>query len=213
MKNKALVRLICAILVMGMVFMTSCNSETKKAIKNDLSAQLDSFKSSGSEELAGVLQANDASLKAFDINYNEFAQDILNGFTYSIGAIKVKSGAESATAEIKITSKTPLTVLTALVYNLPNAAAGVSEDVLSSEDKLYKFIGEQLVAAVKNAETDKTTLTVTCSKIDNKWSVDDLETQFYKALGLDEINLDGIYSTLGVKDFNELSALVSEYLK
>ncbi len=212
MKRKTLTRLICAMLVVGMLFLTGCNSKEKKAITDSLTAQLDSFKSSGSEELAKVLEANDASLAPLGIDYNEFAQEILEGFTYSIGAITVDSGAKSATAEIKLTSKTPLTMLTALVYNLPNAATSVSEDILSSEDSLNKFIGEQLVEAAKNAETDQTTLTVTCSKTDDTWTLDDFGTQIYKALGLDEINLEGIYSQLGVKDFNELSSLISKYL-
>lgn len=212
MKRKALTRLICAMLVVGMLFLTGCNSKEKKAITDGLTAQLDSFKSSGSEELAKVLEANDASLAPLGIDYNEFAQEILEGFTYSIGAITVDSGAKSATAEIKLTSKTPLTMLTALVYNLPNAATSVSADILSSEDSLNKFIGEQLVEAAKNAETDQTTLTVTCSKTDDTWTLDDFGTQIYKALGLDEINLEGIYSQLGVKDFDELSSLVSKYL-
>ena len=199
-------------LVVGMLFLTGCNSKEKKAITDSLTAQLDSFKSSGSEELAKVLEANDASLAPLGIDYNEFAQEILEGFTYSIGAITVDSGAKSATAEIKLTSKTPLTMLTALVYNLPNAATSVSADILSSEDSLNKFIGEQLVEAAKNAETDQTTLTVTCSKTDDTWTLDDFGTQIYKALGLDEINLEGIYSQLGVKDFDELSSLVSKYL-
>lgn len=212
MKRKTLTRLICAMLVVGMLFLTGCNSKEKKAITDSLTAQLDSFKSSGSEELAKVLEANDASLAPLGIDYNEFAQEILEGFTYSIGAITVDSGAKSATAEIKLTSKTPLTMLTALVYNLPNAATSVSADILSSEDSLNKFIGEQLVEAAKNAETDQTTLTVTCSKTDDTWTLDDFGTQIYKALGLDEINLEGIYSQLGVKDFDELSSLVSKYL-
>lgn len=212
MKRKALTRLICAMLVVGMLFLTGCNSKEKKAITDDLSAQLDSFKSTGSEELAKVLEANDASLASLGINYDEFAQEILEGFTYSIGAITVDSEAKSATAEIKLTSKTPLTMLTALVYNLPNAATSVSADVLSSEDSLKKFIGEQLIAAAENAETDQTTLTLTCSKTDDTWVLDDVETQLYKALGLDKINLEGIYSQLGVKDFNELSSLVKGYL-
>ena len=212
MKRKTLTRLICAMLVVGMLFLTGCNSKEKKAITDGLTAQLDSFKSSGSEELAKVLEANDASLAPLGIDYNEFAQEILEGFTYSIGAITVDSGAKSATAEIKLTSKTPLTMLTALVYNLPNAATSVSADILSSEDSLNKFIGEQLVEAAKNAETDQTTLTVTCSKTDDTWTLDDFGTQIYKALGLDEINLEGIYSQLGVKDFDELSSLVSKYL-
>ena len=212
MKRKTLTRLICAMLVVGMLFLTGCNSKEKKAITDSLTAQLDSFKSSGSEELAKVLEANDASLAPLGIDYNEFAQEILEGFTYSIGAITVDSGAKSATVEIKLTSKTPLTMLTALVYNLPNAATSVSADILSSEDSLNKFIGEQLVEAAKNAETDQTTLTVTCSKTDDTWTLDDFGTQIYKALGLDEINLEGIYSQLGVKDFDELSSLVSKYL-
>lgn len=212
MKRKTLTRLICAMLVVGMLFLTGCNSKEKKAITDDLSTQLDSFKSSGSEGLTKVLEANDASLASLGIDYNRFAQKILEGFMYSIGAITVDSGAKSATVEIKLTSKTPLTMLTALVNNLPNAAASVSADVLSSEDSLNKFIGEQLVEAAKNAETDQTTLTVTCSKTDDTWALDDFETQFYKALGLDKINLEGIYSQLGVKDFNELSSLVSGYL-
>ena len=212
MKRKALTRLICAILVVGMLFLTGCNSKEKKAITDGLTAQLDSFKSSGSEELAKVLEANDASLAPLGIDYNEFAQEILEGFTYSIGAITVDSGAKSATVEIKLTSKTPLTMLTALVYNLPSAATSVSADVLSSEDSLKKFIGEQLFEAAKNAETDQTTLTVTCSKTDDTWVLDDVGTQLYKALGLDKVNLEGIYSQLGVKDFNELSSLVKGYL-
>ncbi len=213
MKRKTLACLMCAILVLGMLFMTGCNSKEKEAITSDLSSQLDSFKTSGSEQLAGVLEENDASLQALGIDYDEFAQQILDGFSYSIGAITVDGGAESATVDITFTTKTPLTMLTALVYNIPSAATSLTEDVISSEEKLNAFIGEQLVAAVKNAETDETTVTVTCSKTDDKWALDDIETQLYKALGLDAINLDGIYEFLGVKDFNELSSLINGYLK
>jgi len=194
--------------------MTACTSkEDKNEITTDLTAQMDSLKASGSEQLADVLKENDSSLKALGIDYNELAKEILDGFTYSIGAISVGSGGETATADVEITSKTPVTMLTALVYNIPSAAASLSEDVISSEEKLNAFIGTQLMEAVKNAETDVTTLTVTYSKEDNKWTLDDLGTQIYKALGLDAINLDGIYAQLGVKDFNELSSLISEYLK
>ena len=214
MKRKTLACLLCSILVLGMLFMTACTSkEDKNEITTDLTAQMDSLKASGSEQLADVLKENDSSLKALGIDYNELAKEILDGFTYSIGAISVGSGGETATADVEITSKTPVTMLTALVYNIPSAAASLSEDVISSEEKLNAFIGTQLMEAVKNAETDVTTLTVTYSKEDNKWTLDDLGTQIYKALGLDAINLDGIYAQLGVKDFNELSSLISEYLK
>ena len=218
MKRKTLACLICSVLVVGMLSLTGCGSSNgsgnsdQDAIYKDLTSQLDSFKDSGPQALAEELKANDSTLKPLGIDYDEFANAILDGFTYNIGTITVKDGAKSATAEVELTSKTANTALTALINNLPSTATSLSVDDLSSEDNLNKFIGKQLVEAVKKADTEKTTLTLTYSKTNDKWSLDDLETQFYKALGLDTINLDSVYSYLGVSNYSELESYINQYL-
>ncbi len=219
MKRKTLACLLCSVLAFGMLSLAGCGSNSgsgnsdQDAISKDLTTQLDSFKSSGSQMIAEQLKANDSALSTIGINSDDFAKEMLDGFSYSIGTIKVDSKANSATAEVTITSKTVYSALTALVTNLPTAVTNMSADDLSTDENINKFIGKQLTEAVKSAGTEETTITLTYSKSGDTWKMDDLETQVYKALGLDTITLDSIYSMLGVSNASELESLVSQYLK
>ena len=218
MKRKTLACLVCSVLVVGVFALAGCASNNgsgnadQDAISKDLTSQLDSFKSSGSKALADELKANESSFTTLGIESSEFANELLDGFTYSIGTITVNDGGKSATAEVSLTSKSVGTVLTALVNNLPSSAASITADDISSEDKINKFIGKQLMAAAKSAGTETSKLTLTYSKSGDSWKMDDLETQVYKALGLDTINLDSIYSQLGVKNYSELESYINQYL-
>ena len=217
MKRKILACFVCSVLVVGVLTLTGCGSNggsgnaDQDAISKDLTSQLDSLKSSGSKALADELRANESSFKTLGIDSDEFANELLDGFTYNIGTITVKDGAKSATAEVSLTSKSVSSVLTALVNNLPSSAASITADDISSEDKINKFIGKQLMAAAKSAGTETSNLTLTYSKSGDTWKMDDLETQVYKALGLDAINLNSIYSYFGVSNANELESYINQY--
>ncbi len=219
MKRKTLACLLCSVLAIGMLSLAGCGSNSgsgnsdQDAISKDLTTQLDSFKSSGSQMIGEQLKANESALSTLGINSDDFAKEMLDGFSYSIGTIKVDSKANSATAEVTITSKTIYSALTALVTNLPTAATNMSADDLSTDENINKFVGKQLTEAVKSAGTEETTITLTYSKSGDTWKMDDLETQVYKALGLDTISLDSIYSMLGVSNASELESLVNQYLK
>lgn len=218
MKRKTLACLLCSVLAIGMLSLAGCGSSgsgssDQDAISKDLTTQLDSFKSSGSQMIGEQLKANDSALSTLGINSDDFAKEMLDGFSYSIGTIKVDSKANSATAEVTITSKTIYSALTALVTNLPTAVTNMSADDLSTDENINKFVGKQLTEAVKSAGTEETTITLTYSKSGDTWKMDDLETQVYKALGLDTISLDSIYSMLGVNNASELESLVNQYLK
>ena len=225
MKRKTLVCAICAVLVVGMLALTGCGSSStsgnsgsssgssdQEAISKDLTAQLDSFKNSGSQAFAEELKAYDSTFKALGIDSGEFVKELLDGFTYSIGTITVDSEKGSATAEVNFTSKTIGSVLVAVVNTIPSAVTSLTADDLASEDAVNQFVGNQLMQAVKSAETGTTALTLTYSKTGDTWKLDDLETQLYKALGLDAIDLDTIYSYLGVSNASELEASISQYL-
>lgn len=217
MKRKTLACLLCSVLAIGMLSLAGCGSSSgssdQDAISKDLTTQLDSFKSSGSQMIGEQLKANDSALSTLGINSDDFAKEMLDGFSYSIGTIKVDSKANSATAEVTITSKTIYSALTALVTNLPTAVTNMSADDLSTDENINKFVGKQLTEAVKSAGTEETTITLTYSKSGDTWKMDDLDTQVYKALGLDTISLDSIYSMLGVSNASELESLVNQYLK
>ena len=218
MKKKTLACLICSILVIGMLVLAGCGSNSgsgnsdQDAISKDLTSQLDSFKSSGSQALSKELKANDSTLQTLGIDSDEFTKELMDGCTYSIGTISVDSKGNTATAEVTLTSKTVSSVLTALVNNIPGAVASLTADDISSEDKVNKFIGKQLMEAAKSAGTENTTLSLTYSKNGDSWTMDDLETQVYKALGLNTINLNDIYSQLGVSNYSELESYISKYL-
>ncbi len=218
MKGKTLKRLLCSVLVAGMLSLAVCglsacsNSADQDAISKDLTSQLDSFKNSASQALAEELKANDSTFKALGISSDEFTKELLDGFDYSIGEITVDSKAGSATANVSLTSKTVESALTAFVNNIPTAVSNLTLSDISSEKKLNEVVGNLLLDAVKSAETGSTDLTLTYSKDGDTWVMDDLETQIYKALGLDTINLESIYSYLGVSDFSELESYISKYL-
>lgn len=219
MKRKTLACLVCSVLVVGALTLTGCGSSNsgsgnadQEAISKDLTTQLESFKSSGSKALADELKANESTFKTLGIDSDEFAKEMMDGFSYSIGTITVKDGAKSATAEVKLTSKTVVSALTALVNNIPSAVTTLSADDISSEDKINKFIGKQLLQAAKSAGTESTTITLTYSKSGDNWKMDDLETQIYKALGLDTIDLNSIYSYLGVSNASELESYINQLL-
>lgn len=219
MKRKTLACLVCSVLVVGALTLTGCGSSNsgsgnadQEAISKDLTTQLESFKSSGSKALADELKANESTFKTLGIDSDEFAKEMMDGFSYSIGTITVKDGAKSATAEVKLTSKTVVSALTALVNNIPSAVTTLSADDISSEDKINKFIGKQLLQAAKSAGTESTTVTLTYSKSGDNWKMDDLETQIYKALGLDTIDLNSIYSYLGVSNASELESYINQLL-
>ena len=219
MKRKTLACLVCSVLVVGALTLTGCGSSNsgsgnadQEAISKDLTTQLESFKSSGSKALADELKANESTFKTLGIDSDEFAKEMMDGFSYSIGTITVKDGAKSATAEVKLTSKTVVSALTALVNNIPSAVTSLSADDISSEDKINKFIGKQLLQAAKSAGTESTTVTLTYSKSGDNWKMDDLETQIYKALGLDTIDLNSIYSYLGVSNASELESYINQLL-
>ena len=219
MKRKTLACLVCSVLVVGALTLTGCGSSNsgsgnadQEAISKDLTTQLESFKSSGSKALADELKANESTFKTLGIDSDEFAKEMMDGFSYSIGTITVKDGAKSATAEVKLTSKTVVSALTALVNNIPSAVTSLSADDISSEDKINKFIGKLLLQAAKSAGTESTTITLTYSKSGDNWKMDDLETQIYKALGLDTIDLNSIYSYLGVSNASELESYINQLL-
>ena len=225
MKRKTLACAICAVLVVGMLALTGCGSSStsgksesssgssdQEAISKDLTAQLDSFKNSGSQAFAEELKAYDSTFKTLGIDSGEFVKELLDGFTYSIGTITVDSEKGSATAEVNFTSKTIGSVLVAVVNTIPSAVTSLTADDLASEDAVNQFVGNQLMQAVKSAETGTTALTLAYSKTGDTWKLDDLETQLYKALGLDTIDLDTIYSYLGVSNASELEASISQYL-
>ena len=218
MKRKTLACLICSVLAVGMLSLTGCGSSSgsgnsdQDAISKDLTSQLASFESSGRQKIAEELKANDSSFKTLGIDSGDFANELLDGFTYGIGAISVNSEAGTATAEVNLTSKTVGSVLTALVNNIPSAVSNLTADDISSEDKINKVIGKQLMEAAKSAEMETTTFSVTYSKTGDSWTMDDLETLIYKALGLDTINLDSIYSQLGVSNSSERESYINQYL-
>ena len=218
MKRKTLVCLICSVLVVGIFALAGCGSSSgsgtsdQDVISNDLTSQLDSFKSNGSQALADELKANDSTFKTLGIESDEFAKELLDGFGYSIGAITVDSKAGTASAEVNLTSKTVSSVFVSLVTNFPSALSNLTADDISSEDKINKIIGNQLMEAAKSAETVTTTLNLTYSKTGDSWTMDDLETQIYKALGLDTINLDSIYSYFGVSNYSELESYIKQVL-
>ncbi len=225
MKRKTLVCALCAVLVVGMLALVGCGSSStsgnsgsssgtsdQEAISKDLSSQLDAFKNSGSQAFAEELKAYDSMFKTLGIDSGEFAKELLNGFTYSIGTITVDSEKGSAIAEVKITSKTVGSVLVAVVNTIPSAVTTLTADDLSSENTINTFIGNQLMQAVKSAGTEDTALTLTYTKTGDTWKMDDLETQLYKALGLDTISLDSIYSYLGVSNSSELANYLNQFL-
>lgn len=225
MKKKTFICLMCAALVAGMLALAGCGGSSsssssssnsgnadQEAISKDLATQLDSFKSSSSQELSKTLQANDTSLQTLGIDSDEFAQALLDGFTYEIGTISVNSNGKTAIAEVNATSKTATTVLASLVNNLPNAVLKMTANDVSSEDKINKFLGTQLVEAAKSAGTEKSTFSLTYTKSGDTWKMDDAETQLYKALGFDTITLNSIYSQLGVSNASELEAYINKYL-
>ena len=220
MKRKTLVCLVCSVLVVGALTLTGCDSNggsgsgnaDEDAISKDLTSQLDSFKSSGAQALASELKANESTFTSLGIDCDEFAKELMDGFSYSIDKITVDSKATSATADVKLTTKTVDSVLAAVVTNLPSAAANLTADDISSEEKVNQVIGKQLMEAAKSASTGSTDLTLTYSKSGDSWKMDDLETQVYKALGLDTIDLKSIYSYLGVSNYSELESLINQYL-
>lgn len=230
MKKKILACLTCSVLVVGLLALAGCGTSSnsnsssesssnnsaasadQEAISKDLTSQLDSFKSSDSKMLAETLKANDASLQTLGIDSDEFAKALLDGFTYDIGTISVNDKAGTAIAEVNTTSKTATTVLAALVNNIPSAIGSLTADDISSEDKVNKFIGKQLVEAAKSAATATSTFSLTYTKSGDTWKMDDAETQLYKALGFDTINLDSIYSQLGVGSASELESYINQYL-
>ncbi len=213
MKRKTIFCLICTVLVVGMLSLAGCGNADQDAISKDLTSQLDSLQSSGSQALTKELKANESTFTALGIDTDELAKSILDGFTYNIGTITIKDGAKSATADVELTSKTANTILTSLVNTLPSAAANITANDIATEDSLNKFIGKQLTEAVNKAGTEKATLTVTYSKNGDTWKLDDLETQLYKALGLDELKLEDIYKQLGVSNYQELENYIKQYIK
>lgn len=215
MKKKTLTCLLCSLLVVGVMVLAGCGAGNSDAdaISKDLTSQLDSFKNASSQKLAEVLKANDASLSTLGVDSDELAKSLMDGFTYSVGTVTVNSDSKSATAEVSITSKTATSVLTASVDSLTTVVGDMSLTDLSSEDAVNKAVGKLLTQAVQSAGTETVKVTLTYSKTSNGWELDDLETQIYKALGLDQINLDSIYSQLGVKDAAELESYIKQYLK
>lgn len=214
MKKKSLACLLCSLLVVGAMVLAGCgggNSDAD-AISKDLASQLDSFKSSSSQQLADALKANDSSLSTLGIDTDELSKSLFDGFTYSVDTVTVSSDSKSATAEVSLTSKTATSVLAASIDSVPTVVGDMSLNDLSSEDAVNKLLGKLLTQAAKSAGTETVKLTVTYSKTSDGWKLDDLETQIYKALGLDQINLDSIYRELGVSNAAELDALISQYL-
>ncbi len=218
MKRRTLACLICSVLALGMLSLAGCGSNSasgnsdQDAISKDLTSQLDSFKSNGGQAIAEQMKANNVSLQTLGINDEDFAKNLMDGFSYSVGTITVDSKATSATAEVKITSKTFSTALVALSTNLQNTVTNLATEDLSTDEKINAFVGKQLTEAVKSADTETTTITLTYTKSGDKWTMDSLETQIYKALGLDTIDLKSIYSLLGVSNSSELASSVNQLL-
>lgn len=215
MKKKTLACLLCSLLVCALVLVgcgAGSGSADEEAISKDLATQLDAFKSSSSEKLADSLKANADVFTTLGITSDDFTKTLMDGFTYNIDSVTVDSKAGNATAKVSVTTKTVAGALKALANNIPTAVGKLTVDDLSSEAKLYNFLGKQLLEAAKSADTETAELTFTYSKTSSGWSMDGLEAQIYKALGLDKINLDSICKELGVGSAAELQVFVNQYL-
>ena len=233
MKKTTLIGLVTTLAVAACIALTGCGANTnqetiskdqetisknqetiskdQEAISKDLTVQLDSFKQSSADNLSSIFKENVTYLEMIGIDPDEFAKACVDGFEYKIGTITVNGN--NGTADVTLTTKTANTILPIMVSNIFTAAGNLTTADFDSQDKLLKMVGEQLLSATKSAKGEPITITLTYSKDSNgKWSMDDLETQLYKALGLDSINLGNLCKQLGVSDLNELATHLKQYV-
>jgi outer membrane murein-binding lipoprotein Lpp len=213
MKKKTLIGIVAACAIAGVLALTGCGSNAdQEAISKDLTSQLDSLKQGSIDKISNVVKKNATYLDTLSIDSDEFTKAYVDGLDYKIGDIKVDSSKGTATANVTLTTKTATTILPDFVTDVANAAGKLTVSDLTQE-KLLKMVGEQLLTATKSAKGESTSVTVTYTKDKSgNWAMDDLETQLYKALGLDTINLDDICSQLGVSNVSELATAIQKYM-
>ena len=159
-------------LMLSLIALPGCGSgqqSDEEAVRNSLSAELDSIKNLDEKFVNEISEAIDMSrLSLYGINGMDFMRSYLDGFDYTIDSVTVNEG--TAQAQITLTCKSYTGYQKALQAAVDNITANPEELAGMSNDDINKKIGEIVIQSLDGVELKPTEpITITYTKNDNTW--------------------------------------------
>ncbi len=211
--KKAFAAAVVALVLAATMALAGCQADTaadQGAIKSDLAGKLDAAKDGNVPGLDELLKGNEL-VKDLGLDVSKLVDAYTNGFSYEIGNIKVDESAGTATAEVKLTIKSPDEIAATWASSLGSDAASLSISSLSSSE-MASTLGDSLLEAIETAApVNVQTVSFSYTKAsDGTWQMDDPAKQVYQALGLDSFgNIANLLcKQLGLSDVTDLGAQV-----
>lgn len=212
--KKAIVAAVLACALFAMAALAGCQPSSpsdQDAIKSDLTSKLDSVKNGQVNGLDELVKQSEV-LSGIDIDASKFVEAYTDGFTYEIGAITVNQSAGTATAEVKITTKSVDSIVGEWSSRISDKVQSISISDLNSLAGVTSSFGDELLGAIEvTAPVDVQVVTFTYTKAaDGTWTMDDFAGQLYKAFGFDSVGRYGdlLCKQLGLSDVSDLVSSV-----
>ena len=186
MKKRSLKVLACSLVAAlavtcGLV-LTACGGQNdEEAIRQDVTAKLDTIKNADESAIDELIADVDTS--TFDqlgVDPSEFVAAMFDGFDYTIDSVSVDG--DTATASVTVTCKS----LTTMQDDVTNAVSDLMSDPASlmdkSQDELVELAGQTMMDAIKNSATHETTYEFTYQKSGDTWTMQDESDAFLSAV-------------------------------
>lgn len=188
MKKKLTTLALILIAALSMLALCACNNgpSSEEVIREGLSGELDTIvnkKGDDWDEMISDIE-DEADLSQFGIDAEEFVGVLFDGFDYEITSVDVDEEDDTAVAHVTLTAKSMKDVMAALgqaaddFKSDPNNYAGLSED------ELYKKVGELMMDAIRDVETQNVDVDLECVRDeDGNWTeADSVEDEITNAL-------------------------------
>lgn len=170
MKMKRIVTtfLVGAMLTLTLGAVTGCGESDEDVIRNALTSELDSIKNLDGaymNELYAGLDAED--LAEYGLNAEDFMNNYLDGFDYSIDSVTVDG--DNASAVVTLTCKS-YKAWEAALETATNDALATTDFTAMTETELMEFVGNLMMTTLSDVAVAPTSpITIEYEKQDNTW--------------------------------------------
>jgi len=171
-KSKAIAR---AIMVFALVFatvmtfaLTSCGNSDDKAIRDEITKQLDGIKSLDDTAVNNLLgdSINSLGLSSLGIDNGDFTKAWLTGFDYSVDNITINGN--SATVSLTLTCKSINDIVATYQSELTDFANSGGAANMTADEAAQKS-GQMFMDAVNSTPAKTTSIDLPCTKTGNVW--------------------------------------------
>ena len=165
MKRVSLV-VLSVLMAFAMMFATvGCGNSDEQVIKKGLTEELNQFKDPNSDVWQKDFKSALSEFEGYGINSQDLVSAWTDGFKFEIGTITVDG--DKATAEVTITCKQFYPAVTAATNAL---TSDPSISNLSMDEMMVKYT-ERVITELKQSSPASTTISISCTKVGNTWSV------------------------------------------